>query len=171
MAANLQFTPELRELFLEQLRTSPNVSAAARACGIGPGTAYKHRQSDPSFAEAWDEAIEECIDTLEAKLYERATVGYEEAQVYKGQIAMQADPITGQQRPVTVRKFSDNVGMFLLRGRRRRIYGDASSIELSGPGGKPIEMTDTERAKRLDALLAAAAERKKLLEGDDNGKA
>lgn len=167
--AILQFTPEVRELFLESLRKTPNVSAAARACGVSPSTAYAHRQADQSFAEAWDEAIEECVDTLEAKLYERAVEGYEEPVVYKGQIATTVTE-TGEIKPVTIRKFSDTVGMFLLKGRRRRIYGDASSIELSGPGGKPIEMTDTERAKRLDALLTAARERKQLCEGGSDGQ-
>ena len=39
-------------------------------------------------------------------------------------------------------------------------YGERQSIEHSGPGGGPIEYTDTERAARLAAILGAVKGRK-----------
>ena len=39
-------------------------------------------------------------------------------------------------------------------------YGEKSSLELSGPDGGPIAITDTERAARLAAIIATAQARK-----------
>ena len=45
-------------------------------------------------------------------------------------------------------------------------YGDRSALELTGKDGGPVEITDTERNAKLQALLATAAKRKELDESD-----
>ena len=65
-------TDRARETFLEALRRVPNVSAAARAAGLARTSAYEWREADPDFAAAWDEAVEESVDNLEQKAWERA---------------------------------------------------------------------------------------------------
>jgi hypothetical protein len=68
-------TDRARERFLETLRLSCNVSAAARAAGIGRATAYQWRESDPEFAAQWKDAEDEAVDNLEQVAWERATDG------------------------------------------------------------------------------------------------
>jgi hypothetical protein len=65
-------TDRAREAFLAQLRHVPNVSAAARAAGMGRTAAYAWRDDDEEFASAWDEAVQESVDALEQVAWERA---------------------------------------------------------------------------------------------------
>jgi hypothetical protein len=146
------FTAELQELFLEELRKMPNVSAAARACGVAPAAAYNLRKVDASFAEAWDAALEEAYDTLEAEAHRRAFEGVTKPIHYKG---VKVD---------TVREYSDTLLMFLLKGRRRKVFGDKSQLELTGANGGPVQLTDVEKGKRLAQLLDLAQDIKSLVE-------
>ena len=65
-------TDRAREVFLEALRETCNVSHAARTAGIGRRTAYDWRDADPDFAAAWQEAEDEAVDKLEQVARERA---------------------------------------------------------------------------------------------------
>ena len=65
-------TPRKKVLFLEALATKLSVTTAAKAAGVDRVTAYRWRESDEAFAEAWDAAKESAIDTLETSLFERA---------------------------------------------------------------------------------------------------
>lgn len=68
-------TDRAREVFLEQLRETCNVSHAARAARIGRSTAYEWREADSDFADAWDEAEVEAVDALELAARQRAIEG------------------------------------------------------------------------------------------------
>jgi hypothetical protein len=61
--------------FLEALRNSANVRASCRAAGIDRSTAIKARQRDAAFAAAWEEAVQDALDTLTATAWQRATTG------------------------------------------------------------------------------------------------
>jgi hypothetical protein len=67
----------------------PNIAKCSRAAGITRATAYRWREDDSSFAEAWDEAKEEALDNLEEVVYEQgatnvvAAFGYLKA--YRGE--------------------------------------------------------------------------------------
>lgn len=62
-----------RETFLATLALTCNVSASARAAGIGRQTAYDWREADPEFAKEWASAEEEAADLLEETAWNRAT--------------------------------------------------------------------------------------------------
>ncbi|MBB3990192.1 hypothetical protein [Croceicoccus naphthovorans] len=64
-----------REVFLEHLAQTSNVSGAARAAKIKPGTIYRARRNDPEFAQAWFEALCEGYDLLELDLLRRLRMG------------------------------------------------------------------------------------------------
>ncbi len=64
----------------------------------------------------------------------------------------------GQRVPVTVRKHSDTLLQFVLRGRRRAVFGDKQ--EITGAGGGPLQIDETARAARLAQLMALAKARK-----------
>lgn len=61
--------------FLLAFRNSGNVRASCQAAGISRKEAYKQRQKLARFREAWDEALEDAADTLEAVAWQRARNG------------------------------------------------------------------------------------------------
>lgn len=73
--------------------------------------------------------------------------------------------IDGKPQWLTIRKHSDPLLMFLLKGNRAK-FKDSSKVELSNPDGTLAPMDDTAKAARLATLLALAASRSA---GDDFG--
>lgn len=63
---------EWRPIFLRTLRNSGNVRAACTAAGVTRQAAYAARTNSAEFAAAWDEALEDAIDGLEAVATDRA---------------------------------------------------------------------------------------------------
>jgi hypothetical protein len=51
------WTPERRQLFLGFLASGVDVRRACAAVGLSRQAAYKLREREPAFAQAWDEAL------------------------------------------------------------------------------------------------------------------
>lgn len=68
----------------------------------------------------------------------------------------------GNPKFLTVRKHSDALLQFLLKGHRKRFATDRT--ELTGADGAPLQLSDTEREARLQQILAAARQRKQAAE-------
>ena len=122
--ARIVFGRERRARFLELLRQDPNVSAAAREVGVARATAYSLRTRDAAFAAAWDDAVQEAVDHVEAELRRRAVEGVEEPVFYQG------------KEIARVRKYSDQLLKFYLQANRERYRdgpGDAAG-EAPVPG-------------------------------------
>lgn len=102
------WTEMKRRKFLETLALTCNVTAAARSLGMAPNSPYALRARDAAFAEAWDQALTEGYDRLEASVYERALNGKVET-VTRGDVV--------EER----RTYSDNLAMMLLRMHRERV--------------------------------------------------
>lgn len=100
------------EYFLLSLSECGNVTQAAKDAGISRMTAYRHRERDAEFAEAWDDAVEEGTDALEAEARRRAMQGVEEPVYYKGYVVGH------------VQKFSDTLLIFLLKAYRPETFRD-----------------------------------------------
>lgn len=124
--ADLEASPELRELILEALAATARLDDICYQLNIGRQTLYRYRDRDPEFKKLWDEAIEAGNDALEDEAVRRAKDGTLKP-VYQGGI------LVGH-----VREYSDSLMQFLLKGRRREKFGDKSSVEHSGPNGGPI---------------------------------
>ncbi len=58
--------------FLKALSDTANVRSSCQAAGIDRSTAYDHRASDPEFKAAWETALEDACDVLEAIARKRA---------------------------------------------------------------------------------------------------
>lgn len=99
-----------RATFLEVLRTTGNISAAARAIGMARASLYDLRRQDDTFHREWDSALEESLDDLEGELRRRALQGTEKPVYYGG------------KQCGAIQSFNDNLGMFLLKGRRGNVY-------------------------------------------------
>jgi hypothetical protein len=92
---------EWRPLFLGALRNSANVRAACQVAGIARATAYKSRAASQEFAAAWDEAVEDACDILEADAWTRA------------------------------RKQSDVLIIFLLKAHRPAKYRETYNVQIT----------------------------------------
>ena len=90
--------------FLDRLRQSGNVRLACQAAGIPRRTAYNWRGKWSTFSAEWDEALDDALDILEGKAWERAA------------------------------QHSDRLLMFLLKAHRRDVYGDRQELDVTTDG-------------------------------------
>jgi hypothetical protein len=134
-------TAKTKRPFLEALAETANVSLACRLAGVGRRTVYSWRAADPEFAKAWGAALEIGCDALEDEAVRRALSGVEEPVFYQG------------TRRGTIRKYSDQLLMFLLKARRPEKFKN-------GPASDGSRSFDAEGARRaLDRRLADLAAR------------
>lgn len=154
MASYHQKPYDWKALFLASLAEVPVVVHACKAAGVNRGTAWRAREADPEFAQAWDAALEEGVDRAEQEAFRRAVVGYERPVWYKGELVG------------TETVHSDALLALILKGRRKKVY--AERTELTGADGGPVAQVDeTAKAARVAQLLALAQRRK--AEQDDFG--
>lgn len=140
-----------KRAFLVAYSESGNVAASCAQIGIDRSAEW-HWRSDPAFVEAKAVAWQLAAEKLEAEAFRRAHDGVEEP-VYQGGAEV------GR-----VRKYSDTLLIFLLKGAKPNTYRDQWKGEISGPDGGPIrtavdlsKLTEDELAT-LERLAARAAE-------------
>lgn len=156
LSRNVRVSAAQRRRFLEILADTANVARAAREAGLDRSAVYRLRARSGSFRAAWDEAMNQALDELEAVLLERATYGYEKAVFYGG-------------KPCgSVRHYSDALGMFILKAKRPATYAGPNS----GHGGEPDEAescdADTEQARaEVHMRLNRLADQLKAEEADN----
>lgn len=117
--------PRWVNAFLNVLRENGNVRLACEAARIERSTAYRLRDRDVLFAVEWDEAQELAADLLEEEARRRAHDGVDEP-VY-GRIGKDQDGKIG-----VIRKYSDTLLIFLLKGARPEKYRERQEIKHSG---------------------------------------
>jgi|TARA_B100000959_G_scaffold174552_1_gene182785 hypothetical protein len=125
MSNILKLTDERKTLFLESLTKTANVSLSAKAVKVSRQYMYKykHRPENEEFAEAWDNAIEIGIDSLEEEARRRAYLGVDEPVFYQG------------RECGVIRRYSDTLLIFLLKANRPEKYKDRRDITT---GDQPI---------------------------------
>lgn len=124
--APVEFTPELKQKYLEHLRETGFQTLSAEAVGVTTRTVQDHKASDLAFAEAYQQAIDHHTENvIERAMVHRATVGVRK-------------PIIGgkdRDRVVThVQEFSDACLLALARARKFE-YNKGAGGEGDGPGG------------------------------------
>ena len=135
MASRKDWKPD----FIAALAESGNITLAARAAGVGRRTVYDAQKADESFAAAWAEAEDIAADLLEEEARKRAVDGTPEPVYYKGQMVG------------AVRRYSDNLLMFLLKARRPERFRDRSEQRISGSVGVTLSELLTLSQKEGDA--------------------
>lgn len=84
--AHTRLTPERRADFLRRLADGGNVTAAADAVGVSRDAAYKLRDRDGGFEEAWTLALDRYAAALEAELHRRVFDGVERPIFQRGEL-------------------------------------------------------------------------------------
>ena len=143
-----QITDHQLQVFLEELAESCHVRASAAVAGFAPSAAYKLRRRDPSFAEAWQAALESGYARLEMALVERAIQTIEVAHDDNPD----AIPVVGA---MTVAQAID-----LMNKHRASIEGGRAKRVRLNAGNRPTaEETDAEILRRI-AIMEQQRERK-----------
>lgn len=121
MGNRTKLTNGNRKRFIDSIRENGNISAACRIIKMSRTGVYDARESDPSFADEWDEAVSEYVDSLEQEADRRAYLGVDKPVFYKGdQIA-------------TTKEYSDTLMMFRLKALRPYVYRERQDLTVTGP--------------------------------------
>ena len=162
------FTPERREVFFQVLEDTCSPKQAAAAAGISRNTAFYHKANDHDFRSRWDKAVEVALDALLDEAYRRAALGYDEPVIHQGRVATVADPETGEERPLTVRKHSDRLLEVLLKFRYGEQMADRLKVKVEDTGldADALLRMPSEERKALTELLAKYKSNRRE-EGDD----
>lgn len=103
--------PLLKKQFLAAFRKCGNITAAAEKAGLADRRQhYRWLKSDPRYRAAFAEVEAEAVDALELEARRRAQIGWDEP-VYQG----------GKQVG-SIRRYSDTLLIFLLKGARPEKY-------------------------------------------------
>lgn len=102
--------------FLAGFAEHGTVTAAAKMAGCGRRTVYDWLARDAEFRAAFAEAEQQAVDSLEREAYRRALEGTDEP-VYQG----------GKKVGV-IRKYSDTLLIFLLKGNRPTKYRERVDV-------------------------------------------
>jgi len=128
-------SPVWYDPFLVALARTGNVTMAARAAGVSRRHVMEVRKRDTVFALAWEDAIEEAADLLEAEVHRRAVEGVDEP-VYGRRYAQNEE--TGRSYQISdgqvgsIKRYSDTLLIFHLKGTRPQKYRDNVQQEHSG---------------------------------------
>ena len=94
-----------RQRFLLTLSKPGHTSKACQTSGLTRRQVTTLREDDAAFGRAYDDAMNEAVDLLEAEAWRRALRGT-------------TQPISRAGQPVVTRRYSDPLLMMLLRGCR-----------------------------------------------------
>lgn len=142
----IKLTRARQERFLKALADTGSVTAAVAEAGTSRARVYELRKTDIAFAAAWDEAEEIATDRLEDEARSRAIEGIAEPLVSAGKLVRGDD---GQ--PITVRRYSDNLLLALLKARRLPRRDRSVRFQL------PALRSAADAASAMAALTAAVA--------------
>ena len=126
MASRTDRSAKKRQAFLAALAETANVLKSSELTKIARRMAYDWRAADPDFADAWERALDIGADALEDEAVRRAVEGVDEPVFYQGEAVG------------VVRKYSDTLLIFLLKGRRPEKYRDRLSHAIGVPDGGPV---------------------------------
>jgi len=143
-----------KQRFLRALAKTGNVTASARRAGINPKHAHHCYHKWPKFAQAWDRAMVQAVDSLEKAAWDRARDGLDKP-IYQG------GKLVGWER-----RYSDTLLIFLLKGRRPEVFGEKRTggdttvnvgvqVNQGDGSGEPVSLSaaDIEAARALLAQL------------------
>lgn len=155
--------------FLAAYIRTASITKAARAAQVERQLHYRWLADDAEYPKQFAAAQTEAAQILEDEAIRRAHEGVLEPLVYKGRFQYKVRPKkkpdgsyveeNGRKvyedygAPLAIRKYSDGLLQMLLRGFMPTKYRENSSVELSGPGGGAIPVSDPRLAEFTDEEL------------------
>jgi hypothetical protein len=135
--------PYKQRRFLALLAHTGTPYRAAKLTPFDLSRAYKLKKADPDFAAAWQESLEQHGDVLEQEALRRATEGVTKGIYHQG------------TRVDEERVYSDTLMALLLKGNKPEKF-DRRQVELTGPGGGPVQIDEppNQIARKIAFALA-----------------
>lgn len=134
----MKLTPQVLQVFLDELRRVPFISYAAGRIGVTRRSMTDYRENNPAFAELWDAAVTEGIEAMEVEAHRRAFRGNDKPLTHQGCITYERDYsqprdlVTGKfplkldannnPIPVTIKEYSDSLTALLLKAHAPAKY-------------------------------------------------
>jgi len=141
-----------KRAFLKALAQVGSITKAAELAKVDRSSHYRWLKEDSGgeYENAVNDALDEASDHLEDEARRRAIEGVEEPVFYQGEVVG------------SVRKFSDTLLMFLLKGNRPGKYKDRVSSEITGKDGGPVQVSSgidlsklsDEELRTLEAIIS-----------------
>lgn len=113
-------------MFLAVLAETGNVSEAVKATTVSRRFVYDERERNAEFAAEWDDALDQASDVMEREALRRAVEGWDEP------VFGSMGQGLGSGQVGTVRKYSDTLLIFLLKGVRPEKYRERTDVRHSG---------------------------------------
>lgn len=134
-----------KRAFLAAYSECCRVGEAAKLAGIDRDRHYEWLRDDSDYRDTFEATKELVCQQLEDEAVRRAREGVDEPVFYQG------------EECGTIRRYSDTLLIFIMKGAMPAKYRENRSIELSGPGGAPIEIDDAKHklTERLGSLAIA----------------
>ena len=118
-------------VLLVELHAGETVRDAAQTACVARCTAYRWRDGDPEFAEAWDDAIDAGTELMEREAIRRGMRGVTKPVFHQGVVCGH------------LQEYSDTLLIFMLKARRPHVYRERASLEHTGPNGQPLPAATT----------------------------
>lgn len=148
-------TARQKKAFLEAYADTANVTAAAIAAGVGRRTHYDWLEDDEQYAADFQQAGEQAVDLLELEARRRGAEGVDEPVIHQGQLCgrwvndkgetVQPDAPGATMIPLTIKRYSDTLLIFLMKGARPEKYRDNSKMVVTGADGGPVKTETTHK--------------------------
>jgi hypothetical protein len=140
-----------QQSFLAAFAVTASHAKAAEAAKIGHKTHYRWLKDDAEYAAAFAEVKRKAVQVLEDEAIRRALEGVLVPVFHKG------EP-TG-----VIRRYSDSLLMFLLKGFKPEKYRERTHLEAAGLESKPIVLADASFEQFSDEELSKFIELAKKL--------
>ena len=147
--AGSQDRRKIADLVFAGMRSGMSAFKACQAAGVPQSTFSRWMDDDAKLAEEYARAREDLIEHIASETLAIADqpVGSTE----NG--STDSGAVQKQRLQVDTRKW-------LLSKLAPKKYGEKTSMELTGANGGPVQISDTERAAKIAAILATAQARK-----------
>ena len=132
------------DLFFAALAKYGVATRAMQDADLDPKVVYDNRKNDPEFAERWRQSLEAFADSLEDAARQRAVEGTDKGVYHQGVLM------------ATEKQYSDSLLSLMLKAKRKREYGDASKIELTGADGGALKVEESPTAIARSIAFALA---------------
>ncbi len=152
------YTPETAALICERLAAGESLRAICRDDGMPPESTVRGWVLDDvqGFSAQYARARDIGLDALAEEtlaIADTPVEGVRREESDDGYKEVREDMLGHRKLQVDTRKW-------LLSKLAPKKYGDKTSMELTGANGGPVQISDTERAAKIAAILAAAKARK-----------